>query len=136
MCQIARCCPHDLNWPFSAWSLSKLAHVLRTNKIADLSRETLRRILIAGGVSWPATKTWKTSNDPDFVAKIHRILDLYGNPPADGRVICVDEFGPLNLLPRAGRGWFPKRRPTRLRATYHRPRGCDRCSVSLDLASG
>ncbi|MFC0629379.1 transposase [Kribbella deserti] len=33
-----------------------------------------------------------------------RILDLYDHPPADGRVICADEFGPLNLQPRPGRG--------------------------------
>ena len=29
-----------------------------------------------------------------------RILDLYDHPPADGRVVCVDEFGPLSLQPR------------------------------------
>jgi len=29
-----------------------------------------------------------------------RILALYDNPPVDGRVLCVDEFGPLNLQPR------------------------------------
>ncbi|WP_435593830.1 hypothetical protein [Nocardia sp. bgisy118] len=97
MCQIARCCPRDLGWPFSTWSLSKLAEVLRTNGIAELSRETVRQILEAGGVSWRATKTWKASNDSDFQAKMARVLDLYDHPPADGRVICVDEFGPLNL---------------------------------------
>lgn len=38
-----------------------------------------------------------------------RILDLYDRPPGDGRVICVDEFGPLNLQPpgRAGAGSPP-----------------------------
>lgn len=29
--------------------------------------------------------------------KMCRILDLYDHPPADGRVVCVDECGPLNL---------------------------------------
>ncbi|MGY2093586.1 helix-turn-helix domain-containing protein, partial [Nocardia gipuzkoensis] len=28
---IARCCPLDLGWPFSVWSLSKLREVLLTN---------------------------------------------------------------------------------------------------------
>jgi hypothetical protein len=41
-----------------------------------------------------------------FVAMKNRILDLYDHPPADGRLICVDEFGSLNLQPRPGRGWF------------------------------
>ena len=56
-----------------------------------------------------ATRTWKAGKDPEFTAKMDRVLDLYDHPPADGRVICVDEFGPLNLQPRAGRGWQPRR---------------------------
>jgi TusA-related sulfurtransferase len=35
----------------------------------------------------------------------------------------VDEFGPLNLLPRTGKAWRPLRRPRRLRATYTRTAG-------------
>jgi transposase len=133
---IARCCPRDLGHPFSTWSLSKLRDMLVTSRIADISRETLRTILRAQGVSWQATKTWKAGTDPDFTAKMNRILDLYDHPPADGRVICVDEFGPLNLQPRPGRGWFPTRKPTRLRATYHRDHGVRHLLGALDVATG
>ncbi|WP_436799056.1 hypothetical protein [Micromonospora fulviviridis] len=62
-------------------------------------------------MSWQATKTWKASTDPDFTSKMRRILDLYDHPPADGRVICIDEFGPLNLQPRPGRAWRPQGQP-------------------------
>ncbi|MBM7790047.1 hypothetical protein [Tenggerimyces flavus] len=68
-----------------------------------------------------------------------RILDLYDHPPADrfdGRVICVDEFGPLNLQPRPGRGWFPLGRPDRRRATYTRRGGVRHMFAALDLATG
>lgn len=133
---IARCCPRDFGRPFSTWSLSKLRDMLATSKIADISRETLRTILRAQGVAWQATKTWKGGTDPDFTAKMNRILDLYDHPPADGRVICVDEFGPLNLQPRPGRGWFPARKPRRLRATYHRDHGVRHLLGALDLATG
>ncbi|MGW8767453.1 hypothetical protein ACWGN5_33685 [Streptomyces sp. NPDC055815] len=51
---------------------------------------------------------------------MHRILASYDAPPADGRVNCVDEFGPLNLMPRKGKAWRPAGRPRRLRATYNR----------------
>ncbi|MFE3055754.1 transposase [Nocardia sp. NPDC059236] len=102
--------PRDLGWPFSTWSLSKLRYVLHVNAIADSSRETLRLILEAGGVSWQATKTWK-ANDLNFSEKMAHVLDRCDNPPADGRVVCVD------LQPRPGRGWSSRRRPERLRAT-------------------
>lgn len=134
--QIARCCPRDLGWPFSVWSLSKLCDVLRINGIAEISHETLRQILTKQGISWQASKTWKAGKDPEFAAKMARILDLYDTPPADGRVICADEFGPLNLIPRPGRGWYPKRRPLRLRATYHRTHGVRHMLAALDLTTG
>ncbi|MFD8248458.1 transposase [Nocardia sp. NPDC059691] len=65
--------PRDLGWPFATWSLSKLADVLRINKITDISRETPRKILNVGGVSWQATKTWKAPADPAFQAKMARV---------------------------------------------------------------
>jgi transposase len=138
ICLIARTSPSD--WgitAFSTWSLTKLcAHLLDRGTVAAISRETLRRILHAGGVSWQTTTTWKASTDPDFIARMHRVLDLYDHPPADGRVICVDEFGPLNLLPRKGKAWRPQSRPQRLRATYNRNDGVLHMLAALDLATG
>jgi len=60
-------------------------------------------------------KTWKASTGPDYEAKKNRVLKLYAI--ADGRVdpgpgdptvvICLDEFGPLNLQPHPGKQWAP-----------------------------
>jgi transposase len=137
ICLFARCRPRDLGLPFSAWSLSKLAdYVVASGVVTSVSRESIRQILRAAGISWQAIKTWKASPDPDFVAKMRRVLDLYDHPPVDGRVICADEFGPLNLQPRPGRGWHSLRHPARLRATYHRTGGVRHMLAALDLASG
>src|SRR4051812_38763955 len=137
ICVIARCDPRFLGRPFSCWSLAKLRdYLIEAGHVDAISVETIRRILHERGVSWQATKTWKASNDPDFTAKMRRILDLYDHPPADGRVICVDEFGPLNLQPRPGRAWFPRGRPARLRATYTRTKGIRHMFAALDLATG
>jgi transposase len=136
ICLIARCCPRDLGLAFSTWSLAKLAEYLAVAGIARISRESIRQILHAGGINWLATKTWKASTDPQFLEKMHRVLDLYDHPPADGRVICTDEFGPLNLQPRPGRAWRPAGHPTRLRATYRRTGGVRHMLAALDLGSG
>ena len=48
----------------------------------------------------------------------------------------MDEFGPLNLQPRAGKGWYPHKQPKRLRATYTRPAGVRHMFAALDLATG
>ena len=87
-------------------------------------------------MSWQATKTWKAVHRHRIRRQDARVLDLYDHPPTDGRVICVDEFGPLNLQPRAGKGWRPAGEPARLRATYNRNDGVRHMLAALDLASG
>ena len=99
-----------------------------------------------------AVKTWKTSTDPDYEAKKNRVLELY--KIADGKrepgpgdptvVMCMDEFGPLNLQPHPGKQWAtaangpgdpasPRRR--RRRATYHRPHGVRHLMAGYDLST-
>jgi hypothetical protein len=45
--------------------------------VPRISRETLRRILREGKVSWQTTATWKASTGPDFIAKMHCFMALY-----------------------------------------------------------
>jgi transposase len=147
---LARPVDHDL--PFSTWSLPKLADFLVAEGVVDdISHEGLRLLLREEGVSFQAVKTWKTSTDPDYEAKKNRVLELYAI--ADGTaqpgqddptvVICMDEFGPLNLQPHPGKQWAPvaagrgdpaaPRRRTR-RATYKRPHGVRHLLAGYDLS--
>jgi transposase len=151
--KIALSRPADHDLPFSTWSLAKLAeHLVAEGVVDDISHEGLRVLLREEGVSFQALKTWKASNDPDFEAKKNRILELYAI--ADGRVtpgeddptvvICLDEFGPLNLQPHPGRQWAamgskhadPDRPPRRRRrATYKRPHGVRHLLAAYDLST-
>ncbi len=144
---LARPTDHDL--PFSTWSLSKLAEFLVAEGVVDdISHEGLRVLLREEGVSFQRLKTWKVSNDPDFEAKKNRVLELYDL--ADGKtkrrrgdphvVICIDEFGPLNLQPHPGKQWAerggggPSPRRTR-RATFTRPHGVRHLFAGYDLST-
>ena len=151
--KIALSRPVDHDLPFSTWSLSKLAEFLVAEGVVDdISHEGLRVLLREEGVSFQVIKTFKQSNDPDFEAKKNRILELYAI--ADGTVepgdddptvvICMDEFGPLNLQPHPGKQWAlaatgkgdvdqPRRR--RRRATYNRPHGVRHLMAGYDLST-
>ncbi len=115
--KIALSRPIDHGLPFSTWSLTKLAEFLVAEGVVDdISHEGLRDLLRTEGVSFQVIKTFKQSNDPDFEAKKNRVLELYdiadhtAEPgPGDPTVVlCMDEFGPLNLLPRPGKQWAPQ----------------------------
>jgi hypothetical protein len=85
--------------------------------VEDISHEGCACCCASRASPFQAVKTWKTSSDPDYGAKKNRVLELYAI--ADGKaapgpgdptvVICMDEFGPLNLQPtRAGSGRRPR----------------------------
>jgi transposase len=144
--------PVDHSLPFSTWSLTKLAEFLVAEGVVDdISHEGLRLLLREEGVSFQVIKTWKQSSDPDFETKKNRVLELY--EIADGKakpkksdptvVICMDEFGPLNLLPRPGKQWAPVAvtgnddtrgsRRRRRRATFTRHAGVRHLMAAYDL---
>ena len=151
--KIALSRPQDHNLPFSTWSLSKLAEFLVAEGVVDdISHEGLRVLLREEGVSFQVIKTWKQSKDPDFEAKKNRVLRLYDiadgeEPPGEGDptvVICMDEFGPLNLLPRPGQQWAPMAvknesagqdlpRRRRRRATFNKNDGVRHLMAAYDL---
>lgn len=132
--------PTDHGLPFSTWSLAKPAEFLVAEGWSTITcHEGLRVLLREQGVSFQRLKTWKRSRDPAFEIK-NRILHLYGlmDGTADELagdpdvVMCVDEFGPLNLQRHPGRQWTtrggggpsPRRRR---RATSTRRMACGTC---------
>jgi len=118
----------------SVWSLPKLREYLLAQGIVEsISLEWLRQILRRRKIRWRHTKSWKESTDPEFWPKYRRIRDLYARRPADGRRISVDEFGPLNLLPRHGKHYARTGHVDRLRATYHRTGGVRHMYGAYDL---
>lgn len=119
----------------NCWSLPKLRDYLVEQRIVgSISISWLREILRQRKVRWRHTKTWKESTDPEFWPKYRAIRRLYKRPPPGGRVICVDEFGPLNLQPRHGACVVgPGKRVERHRATYNRRGGVRHMFGAYDM---
>jgi transposase len=118
----------------SVWSLNKLREYLVAQKIvASISIERLRQILHQHGVRWRHSKTWKESTDPEFWPKYRRIRRLYAARPPGGRRISIDEFGPLNLLPRHGMHYARTDHVDRHRAAYTRKGGVRHLFGAYDL---
>jgi transposase len=119
--------PQELGEPYVTWSLSHLrTYLMRTGVVRKISKERLRVILIEEGHTTQTTKGWKHSPDPEFSTKAARLRRLYRAAESGtlhGVLVCFDEHGPVTPIPKAGRGWWPKRRPRRIRANYRKPHG-------------
>src|SRR5436190_8513669 len=121
--ETAKTRPPKLGCPFTHWSIRKLADFLAAKKgrKVRIGRERLRQILIAEGITFQRTKTWKESPDPLKEEKLTRIEWLLEH--ARDRTFAFDEFGPLTIKPVGGSAWAPLGKPERLRANYHKPHG-------------
>jgi transposase len=118
----ARTRPEKLGQPFTRWSLRKLAaYLAERDQPVAIGRERLRQLLHARGISFQRTRTWKESADPDREAKLDRIEYVTSAYP--DRCFAFDQFGPLSIRPCHGTCWAYRKRPARLRATYHRTHG-------------
>jgi len=123
ICEVALSPPKRLIG-MSVWSLEKLREYLISQKIIpSISLEWLRQLLRRHRIHWRHSKTWKDSDDPQFWPKYRRIRRLYGKRPKNGRRICIDEFGPLNLQPHHGKHYARTGHVDRHRATYSRTGG-------------
>lgn len=133
ICEVALSPPRQLVG-MAVWSLAKLQEYLVEQKIVpNISLEQLRQILRHSKIKWRHTKTWKDSTDPEFWPKYRRLKRLYAKRPRGGRRISIDEFGPLNLLPRHGKHYARTGHVDRLRATYHRHGGVRHMFGAYDL---
>ena len=121
--ETAKTRPQKLGVPFTHWSIRKLADYLGSKKgpKVRIGRERLRQILVAEGITFQRTKTWKESPDPLKEEKLDRIEWCLTH--ARDRTFAFDEFGPLTIRPVGGSAWAPAGKPQRLRANYHKPHG-------------
>jgi transposase len=121
--ETAKTRPEKLGRPFTHWSIRKLADFLgkKKGRKVRIGRERLRQILIAEGITFQRTKTWKESPDPLKEQKLARIEWCLEH--ARDRTVAFDEFGPLTIKPVGGSAWATRGRPLRLRANYHKPHG-------------
>ena len=80
------------------WTVRAMAQTV------GISMRSVQRIWAAHGLRPHLVKTFKLSNDPRFVDKLHDIVGLYMNPPAHALVLSVDEKSQIQALDRTQPG--------------------------------
>lgn len=80
------------------WSTRTMAEAV------GLSEKSVRRIWHKHGLKPHLSRSFKVSNDPEFVEKLEAIVGLYLNPPEHAIVLCADEKSQIQALDRTQPG--------------------------------
>ena len=80
------------------WSTRTLAAALGIDHVL------VHRVWKAHGLQPHRVRSFKISNDPDFVKKLIDVVGLYLNPPEHALVLCVDEKSQIQALDRTQPG--------------------------------
>jgi len=73
-------------------------------KVMGVSLRTVQRVWKAHKLQPHRIRTFKRSNDPDFITKLEDIVGLYMAPPAHAIVLSVDEKSQIQALDRTQPG--------------------------------
>jgi putative transposase len=91
----------------SRWSCTTLALLLGRRHGVQVSRETVRRWLLAANLVWRRPRPVLKRQDPRKAEILQELRQLLLNLPADETVVFQDEVD-LQLNPKIGCMWMPK----------------------------
>jgi transposase len=112
------------------WSVRKLA------KVVALSPSSVQRIWAAHGLKPHLTKTFKLSNDKQFVEKVTNVVGLYLDPPDKALVLSVDEKSQIQALDRTQPGLPMKKGRAGTMTHDYKRHGTTTLFAALDVATG
>ncbi len=112
------------------WSARTLA------KAVGLSHTSIQRIWAAHGLKPHLTKTFKLSNDKQFVEKVVDVVGLYLAPPDRALVLSVDEKSQIQALDRTQPGLPMKKGRAGTMTHDYKRNGTTTLFAALDVATG
>jgi transposase len=112
------------------WSTRTMAQT------AGISEASVRRIWHAHGLKPHLVRSFKLSNDPDFIEKLENIVGLYLNPPEHAIVLCADEKSQIQALDRTQPGLPMKKGRSGTMTHDYKRNGTATLFAALDTLQG
>src|SRR5471030_1212132 len=101
-----------------------------------ISHTSVQRIWAEHGLKPHLVRSFKISNDPDFVAKVEDIVGLYVDPPEKALVLSVDEKSQIQALDRTQPGLPLKKGRAGTMTHDYKRNGTTTLFAALDVAAG
>lgn len=121
---------HERPLAATHWTARKLAAAV------GLSHTSVQRIWAAHGLKPHLTKTFKLSNDKQFVEKVRDVVGLYLDPPDRALVLSVDEKSQIQALDRTQPGLPMKKGRAGTMTHDYKRHGTTTLFAALDVLEG
>src|SRR6202049_1588311 len=112
------------------WSCRSMAEV------CGVSKASVQRVWHANGLKPHLLKTFKLSNDPDFIEKLEDVIGLYMSPPEHALVFCIDEKSQIQALDRTQPGLPMKKGRAGTMTHDYKRHGTTTLFAALDVLEG
>jgi transposase len=112
------------------WSCGRMA------KACGVSKASVQRVWHANGLKPHLLKSFKLSNDPDFIEKLEDVVGLYMNPPEHALVFCIDEKSQIQALDRTQPGLPMKKGRAGTMTHDYKRNGTTTLFAALDVLKG
>jgi transposase len=112
------------------WSVRSMAEEM------GISHTSVQRIWAEHGLKPHLIRSFKVSNDPDFVAKVEDIVGLYLDPPEAALVLSVDEKSQIQALDRTQPGLPLKKGRAGTMTHDYKRNGTTTLFAALDVTAG
>src|SRR6202140_3241173 len=112
------------------WSCSRMA------ALCGVSAASVQRVWHANGLKPHLLKTFKLSNDPDFIEKLEDVIGLYMSPPDHALVFCIDEKSQIQALDRTQPGLPMKKGRAGTMTHDYKRNGTTTLFAALDVLKG
>jgi len=122
---------HDINR--SSWSLKSIAEAYKKYYGESISMSTVSKYIRLKGYSFKRAKIVLTSPDPDYREKLNNIKRILSNLKSNEKFFSIDEYGPVAIKVRGGRGYAPKGEMKTV-PQYQISKGSLICTAALELS--
>lgn len=112
------------------WSTRTLAEALGT------TQSMVHRVWKANNLKPHLSRTFKLSNDPNFIEKVVDVVGLYLDPPEHALVLCCDEKSQIQALDRTQPGLPLKKGRCGTMTHDYKRNGTTTLFAALELAEG
>src|SRR5882762_8086578 len=112
------------------WSVRSMAEEM------GISHTSVQRIWAEHGLKPHLVRSFKISNDPDFVTKVEDIVGLYIDPPEKALVLSVDEKSQIQALDRTQPGLPLKKGRAGTMTHDYKRNGTTTLFAALDVLDG